>query len=83
MASINKRLKVKIVIRICTYCQIFSPQYSISIELIDSSFLDKYIKQRLVNLTVQRNQFTPLKVGLCQEINGGFTFSRCLNGTFP
>ena len=53
MASINKRLKVKIVIRICTYCQIFSSQYSISVELIDSSFLDKYIKQMLVNLRAQ------------------------------
>ena len=79
MASINKRLKI--VKRICTYCQIFSLQYSISVELIDSSFLDKYIKQMLVNLRAQ--QFTSLKVGLCQEINGGFTFSRCLNATFP
>ena len=27
--------------------------------------------------------FTSLKAVLCQDMNGGFTFSRCLNGTFP
>ena len=28
--------------------------------------------------------FTSLKADLCQDINGGFAFSRwCLNGTFP
>ena len=26
---------------------------------------------------------TSLKVDLHQDINGGFAFSRCLNGTFP
>ena len=27
--------------------------------------------------------FTSLKVDLHQDINGGFAFGRCLNGTFP
>ena len=27
--------------------------------------------------------FTSLKADLCQDINGGFAFSRCLNGIFP
>ena len=27
--------------------------------------------------------FTSLKADLRQDINGGFAFSRCLNGTFP
>ena len=27
--------------------------------------------------------FTSLKEDLCQDINRGFAFSKCLNGTFP
>ena len=27
--------------------------------------------------------FTSFKADLCQDINGGFAFGRCLNGTFP
>ena len=34
-------------------------------------------------LTVRAQSFTSLKADLRQDLNGGFAFSRCLNGTFP
>ena len=33
-------------------------------------------------LTIRAQSFTSLKADLCQDINRGFAFSRCLNGTF-
>ena len=32
--------------------------------------------------TIGARSFTSLKADLCQDINRGFAFSRCLNGTF-
>ena len=34
-------------------------------------------------VTYRAQSFTSLKTYLCQDINRGFAFSRCLNGTFP
>ena len=39
--------------------------------------------QGLLGNTLRDQSFTLLKADLCQDINGGFTFSKCLNGTFP
>ena len=37
----------------------------------------------LLMYILRAQSFTSLKADLRQDINGGFTFSRCLNGTFP
>ena len=34
------------------------------------------------NVLRRAQSFTSLKADLCQDISGGFAFSRCLNGTF-
>ena len=50
-------------------------------------FLDfRFLREILVaffTLITRAQSFTTLKADLCQDnINGGFAFSRCLNGTF-
>ena len=35
------------------------------------------------SVSLGAQSFTSLKADLRQDINGGFVFSRCLNGTFP
>ena len=42
-----------------------------------------YKQQSEVLPTSGAQLFTSLKADLCQDMNGGFAYSRCHNGTFP
>ena len=52
-------------------------------EKVQFFFLIKYISFQTKSVfKLWAQSYTSLMADLCQDMNGGFAFSRCLNGTF-
>ena len=52
--------------------------FSIILFVIDFHFFDRFNRTFFSNLTLGTQSFTSLKADLCQDVNGGFAFSRCI-----
>ena len=71
----QKEVDVNINVEQCNY------DYKGTFNIIGNKF--GFLGTQVCNEILWAQSFTSLKADQSQDINGGFEFNRCLNGTFP